>query len=225
MRQDWTAEKRDPRDEVEGYPVLVRVPGGDHGITREQAERLSDSLRRALGRSGGISSDAVICAVWADFRGDLDHNFRCESPKGSSHHHSACDCGVRPLVSVLNALLRVGSYSAPSSVAVAGEVLEERARQEAKWGEQNHDPFAYLAILTEEVGELAQAALHTRYGGRAGGVAHMREEAVQAAAVALAIVECLDRGKWTWGGHALAGEASRADPREAQQDSKGVTRG
>lgn len=76
------------------------------------------------------------------------------------------------------------------------DVLEERQRQEDKWGEQNHDPFTYLAILTEEVGELAQASLHLRFGGpEALGV---RMEAVQCAAVALAIVECLDRGKWKW---------------------------
>lgn len=97
--------------------------------------------------------------------------------------------------------------AAPDSLDVAmADVRLERARQEAKWGEQNHDPFAYLTILMEEVGELAQAALHTRYGGRAGGLARMREEAVQAAAVAVAIVECLDRGKWRWGGHAAPGE-------------------
>lgn len=76
------------------------------------------------------------------------------------------------------------------------DVLTERIRQDDKWGEQNHDPFTYLAILTEEVGELAQAALHTRFGGnKASG---LREEAVQVAAVALAIVECLDRGLWSW---------------------------
>lgn len=77
-------------------------------------------------------------------------------------------------------------------------VLTERDRQDAKWGEQNHDPFTYLTILTEEVGEFAQAALQTRFGGDKGGLVRMREEAVQAAAVALAIVECLDRGKWKW---------------------------
>lgn len=75
-------------------------------------------------------------------------------------------------------------------------VLAERVHQDRKWGEQNHDPFAYLTILTEEVGEMAQAALHARFGGPA--AEKLREEAVQAAAVALAIVECLDRGKWKW---------------------------
>ncbi len=75
-------------------------------------------------------------------------------------------------------------------------VLQERQRQEMKWGEQNHDPFTYLAVLTEEVGELAQAALHTRFGGSK--AAGLREEAVHTAAVALAIVQCLDRDKWQW---------------------------
>lgn len=79
------------------------------------------------------------------------------------------------------------------------DVLAERQRQDAKWGEQNHDPFVYGAILTEEVGEFFQAALDTRFGGKDGGLDKVRNEAVQVAAVALAIVECLDRGKWNWG--------------------------
>lgn len=76
------------------------------------------------------------------------------------------------------------------------DVIAERLRQDEKWGEQNHDPFIYLTILIEEVGELAQAVLHGRFGGPAAN--KLRDEAVHVAAVALAIVECLDRGKWRW---------------------------
>lgn len=76
------------------------------------------------------------------------------------------------------------------------DVLVERGRQDAKWGEQNHHPIDYLAILVEEVGELAQAALKARFEGDDSD--RIREEAVQVAAVALAIVECLDRRKWQW---------------------------
>lgn len=83
-----------------------------------------------------------------------------------------------------------------AAATALASVREERARQDEKWGEQNNDPFTYLAVLTEEVGELAQAALHARFGGPA--AAKLREEAVHTAAVALAIVECLDRGKWRW---------------------------
>jgi NTP pyrophosphatase (non-canonical NTP hydrolase) len=78
-------------------------------------------------------------------------------------------------------------------------VLDERQRQDQQWGEQNHDPYTYMAILIEELGEMAQAALQTQFGGKHGGLDHLREEAVQTAAVALAIVECLDHGKWHWG--------------------------
>ncbi len=78
------------------------------------------------------------------------------------------------------------------------DVISERLRQDQKWGEQNHDPYTYLAILLEEVGEMAQAALQTQFGGKHGGLDHLREEAVHTAAVALAIIECLDRGKWRW---------------------------
>jgi NTP pyrophosphatase (non-canonical NTP hydrolase) len=91
--------------------------------------------------------------------------------------------------------------------AALRDVIAERQRQDAKWGEQNHDPFLYLSVLMEEVGEFAQAALHTRYGGEA--ASKLRPEAVQTAAVALAIVECLDRAKWEWGNHA---EAARRYP-------------
>lgn len=83
----------------------------------------------------------------------------------------------------------------PSNDALVA-VLAERARQDEKWGEQNHDPFTYLTVLSEEVGEFAQAALHTRFGGPK--AAGLREEAIHVAAVALAIVECIDRGKWRW---------------------------
>jgi NTP pyrophosphatase (non-canonical NTP hydrolase) len=75
-------------------------------------------------------------------------------------------------------------------------VLKERERQEIKWGEQNHDPFTYLTVLMEEVGELAEAALHLRFGGPA--ASGLRNEAVQVSAVALAIIECLDRAEWKW---------------------------
>ncbi len=71
------------------------------------------------------------------------------------------------------------------------DVLIERGRQFAKWGEHDHDPITWSAILTEECGEFAQAALHHRFGGHA--ASGLREEAVQCAAVALQIVEYIDR--------------------------------
>jgi NTP pyrophosphatase (non-canonical NTP hydrolase) len=71
-------------------------------------------------------------------------------------------------------------------------MLAERKRQDAKWGEQNHELPLYLTILMEEVGEMSQAYLDATFGAK-DTAEHVREEAVQVAAVALAIVECLDR--------------------------------
>jgi len=77
------------------------------------------------------------------------------------------------------------------------DIGNERRKQDKKWGEQNHDPIVWVAILMEEVGELAQAAIETRFVdmGKHGGIENVREEAVHVAAVAVAFVESLDRDK------------------------------
>jgi hypothetical protein len=78
---------------------------------------------------------------------------------------------------------------------VFDEILEERIRQDRSWGEQNHPPCQWMTILGEEFGEACQAALHVYFGG---GFTEddYRKELIQTAAVAVAAVECLDRGKW-----------------------------
>ncbi len=70
-------------------------------------------------------------------------------------------------------------------------VLAERRRQNEKWGEQNHHDFVWLAVATEELGEVAQAMLHDQFGGDHAGT--VRDELVQLAAVALQWIECIDR--------------------------------
>ena len=72
-------------------------------------------------------------------------------------------------------------------------VALERKRQTEKWGEQNHDVFVWLSILSEEIGELAQAALHDKFGGRAAGT--LKNELTQVAAVAVQWLEQLERDK------------------------------
>ena len=74
---------------------------------------------------------------------------------------------------------------------IFGKIATERARQNEKWGEQNHDDYRWLAILTEEIGELAQAALHDEFGGRAAGT--LEDELIQVAAVAVQWLECIER--------------------------------
>lgn len=74
------------------------------------------------------------------------------------------------------------------------DIIAERLRQDEKWGVQNHDPLKWLAIETEELGEVAKECLRWHFGGR--DLANYRKEMVQVAAVALAAIECLDRGEW-----------------------------
>ena len=72
------------------------------------------------------------------------------------------------------------------------DVLDEMDLQDRKWGgDINHPPMTWGAILSEEVGEYAQASLHYQFGGPK--AIEMRNEAVQVAAVALQIIEYLDR--------------------------------
>lgn len=85
-----------------------------------------------------------------------------------------------------------------SDTTAIDAVVAERQRQDAKWGEQNHEPALWLGILTEEVGELAQAINETVFDNgddarTKGGYDNMRAEAVQVAAVAVQFIEYLDR--------------------------------
>lgn len=91
-------------------------------------------------------------------------------------------------------------------------VLEERSRQDAKWGEQNHEPGDWLLILQEEIGEFAERALARKFGahsmhhlaacGACGDMdgchvpANLKTELVQFAAVALSMLECCQRNNW-----------------------------
>jgi NTP pyrophosphatase (non-canonical NTP hydrolase) len=74
---------------------------------------------------------------------------------------------------------------------VISDLVAECAKQDAKWGQQNHDDYRWNAIAGEEVGEVAQAILHTEFGGKAAGT--VRTELVQLGAVILQWIACIDR--------------------------------
>lgn len=82
--------------------------------------------------------------------------------------------------------------------AALADVAGERIRQHEKWGVQRHDFPVWLTVLMEEVGELAQATLLMRgvdekYAyARREKLREMRDEAVQVAAVAVAMIEHID---------------------------------
>lgn len=81
---------------------------------------------------------------------------------------------------------------------ILSEIASERVRQHNKWGIQNHTPIEWLSILMEEVGEVSKEALenHFKYANNTG-LANYRKELIQVAAVAVQMIECLDRNSKT----------------------------
>ena len=90
--------------------------------------------------------------------------------------------------------------------SILKEVQNERLRQNEKWGEQNRNVVEWVAILTEEVGEVAKEAVDFHFANgdvdvnlRAGEslqrqrIENYRKECIQVAAVAVQMVESLDR--------------------------------
>lgn len=68
-------------------------------------------------------------------------------------------------------------------VVLLEEIHAELERARRKFPGENLN----LAALVEEVGELSEALLETRYGGPKGGFHNIRKEAVQVAAMAVRI--------------------------------------
>lgn len=83
---------------------------------------------------------------------------------------------------------------------VLEEVREERQRQNKKFGLQNHNPNKWFVILCEELGEAAKECYEAGETEQPGELRNAfwrscREELLQVAAVAVAMVESLDRNE------------------------------
>ena len=99
------------------------------------------------------------------------------------------------------------NYNTPHGILAGAlaNIVAERQKQDAKWGQQDHHPVYWTGILAEELGEVAKGSIELD-GKSAGGdseqfhaIMELREEVVQIAAVAVAMIECIDRGeldKW-----------------------------
>ncbi len=96
------------------------------------------------------------------------------------------------------------------------QILRERVHQDATFGVQDHDLAYWNVILTEQVGQMSQAVCDMRWGGKTD--AAVRHQAVQVAAVALAIIECIDRGEY-------ADDITTAKPSDARQLNIALDRG
>jgi len=73
--------------------------------------------------------------------------------------------------------------------AVLNQIVNERLKQDAMWGKQRHDHGTWLAILMEEVGEVAQAMQEGLIHHKESDAGNLYTELIQVAAVAVAIAE------------------------------------
>ncbi len=77
------------------------------------------------------------------------------------------------------------------------QIKAERQRQDEEWGEQNHHPLFWVSIMGEEFGEMCKSLNEYMSEHGANHFDDMKAEAVQVAAVAVAMLECFDRtGSW-----------------------------
>lgn len=67
---------------------------------------------------------------------------------------------------------------------IGAEVVKERLRQNVMYGEQNLDNGQFLAVLMEEVGEVAQALQEGSREHKPTDASDLYEELIQVAAVA-----------------------------------------
>jgi hypothetical protein len=81
-------------------------------------------------------------------------------------------------------------------IFIVSQILNERSAQDEKWGEQNHNPVEWMSILMEEVGEASKEAIENHFNPDTKILDKYRNEMIQVAAVALAMIECLDRDNW-----------------------------
>ena len=79
-------------------------------------------------------------------------------------------------------------------------IAMERIKQDIKWGEQNHNPERWLAILAEEFGEAGKAICELiptskRTYNKQVCLDNLEYELIQIAAVCVAWVECIRRNE------------------------------
>lgn len=76
---------------------------------------------------------------------------------------------------------------------VINKVLEERKRQDMKWGEQNHSASVWSCIIGEEYGEMCKAINEFRFNPTAETEQEIYTETIQTIAVCMAMLECIER--------------------------------
>lgn len=78
--------------------------------------------------------------------------------------------------------------------AIIDGIIEERYRQQTKWGRQTHSIAEWLMILGEEYGEACKAGNEHNFGHES--FEGLKKELIQTAAVSLAILEGIAHKEW-----------------------------
>lgn len=86
----------------------------------------------------------------------------------------------------------------PEDIRLIGNEIK---RQHSLFGDQStRHPYEYLAIITEEIGELAETVTETYTNGKhpeRGGYENMIKEAVHVAATAVSFIDCIRKNTVT----------------------------
>jgi hypothetical protein len=99
------------------------------------------------------------------------------------------------------------------------EVFDEIVRQDGKWGAQNHDVHYWNSIITEELGESAEAALDLSMLENFSAAKHYQTELLHVAACAIQAIVTLRRLHPEWNPRRKIDETPKGFP--ARAESKG----
>jgi hypothetical protein len=85
----------------------------------------------------------------------------------------------------------------PEEYWIFEKILNERKRQDKKWGKQNHHPLSWLAILTEEIGEANKEIVEYIYSNEIDKfrLQYYEIELIHSAAVIIAAINSLRRNE------------------------------
>lgn len=75
------------------------------------------------------------------------------------------------------------------------DVIDERKRQDEKWGEQNHSAYVWASIIGEEYGEMCKAINEFGFNPTPEREQDIYTEAVQTMASCMAMLECMERSR------------------------------
>lgn len=78
---------------------------------------------------------------------------------------------------------------------IIDDVIDERERQDEKWGEQNHFTERWATIIGEEYGEMCEAINEFRFNPTLETEEDIYTETIQTMASCMAMLECMERSR------------------------------